>query len=296
MPNVKLQSYLQLHLIVFIWGFTAILGKLITLDALPLVWFRMLLAVIIVFIYLKIKKINFQITTKDLMILFFLGLVIALHWFTFFKAIKESNVSVTLACISTGALFASVLEPIFFKRKLILYELLFGSLVVFGLIIIFNLDSKYHYGIFLALISAFLSAFFAVINGIYVNKYDAGIITFYELLGGVIFFTIILLFNQQINASFFKVSSSDWGYLFILSSICTAYAFISSVKIMKHISPFSVMLTINLEPIYGIILALILFKESETMDSNFYIGTVIILSTIVLNGIIKYFKKDTLKN
>jgi drug/metabolite transporter (DMT)-like permease len=291
MQNDKLKSYLQLHLIVFIWGFTAILGKLITLDALPLVWFRMLLAVIIVFIYLKIKKINFQITTKDLMILFLLGLVIALHWFTFFKAIKESNVSVTLACISTGALFASVLEPIFFKRKLILYELLFGSLVVLGLIIIFNLDSKYHYGIFLALISAFLSAFFAVINGIYVNKYDAGIITFYELLGGVIFFTIILLFNQQIDASFFNVSIDDWKYLFILSSVCTAYAFISSVKIMKHISPFSVMLTINLEPIYGIILALILFKESETMDSNFYIGTVIILSTIVLNGLIKYFRK-----
>lgn len=291
MQNDKLKSYLQLHLIVFIWGFTAILGKLITLDALPLVWFRMLLAVLIVFIYLKIKKLNFQITTKDLLILFFLGLVIALHWFTFFKAIKESNVSVTLACISTGALFASVLEPIFFKRKLILYELLFGSLVVLGLIIIFNLDSKYHYGIFLALISAFLSAFFAVINGIYVNKYDAGIITFYELLGGVIFFTIILIFNQQIDASFFNVSINDWKYLFILSSVCTAYAFISSVKIMKHISPFSVMLTINLEPIYGIILALILFKESETMDSNFYIGTIIILSTIVLNGLIKYFRK-----
>jgi drug/metabolite transporter (DMT)-like permease len=196
-----------------------------------------------------------------------------------------------LACISTGALFASVLEPIFFKRKLILYELLFGSLVVLGLIIIFNLDSKYHYGIFLALISAFLSAFFAVINGIYVNKYDAGLITFYELLGGVIFFTVILLFNQQINLAFFEISPNDWFYLFILSSICTAYAFITSVKIMKHISPFSVMLTINLEPIYGIVLALILFKESETMDDNFYIGTFIILITIVLNGLIKYFKK-----
>jgi drug/metabolite transporter (DMT)-like permease len=292
MQNDKLKSYLQLHLIVFIWGFTAVLGKLITLDALLLVWYRMLLAVIIVFIYLKLMKIDFKITKKDLMIFLFLGLVIALHWFTFFKAIKESNVSVTLACISTGALFASILEPIFFKRKLILYELLFGSLVVFGLIIIFNLDSKYHLGIFLALISAFLSAFFAVINGIYVNKYDAGIITFYELLGGVLFFTLILLFNQQIDTAFFNVSINDWGYLFILSSICTAYAFISSVKIMKHISPFSVMLTINLEPIYGIILALILFKETETMDSNFYIGTIIILFTIVLNGIIKYFKKD----
>jgi drug/metabolite transporter (DMT)-like permease len=293
MQNVKLKSYLQLHLIVFIWGFTAVLGKLITLDALPLVWIRMLLAVIIVFFYLKIKKTTFQISRKDLLILFFLGLVIALHWFTFFKAIKESNVSVTLACISTGALFASVLEPIFFKRKLILYELLFGGLVVLGLIIIFKLDSKYHYGIHLSLISAFLSAFFAVINGIYVNKYDAGVITFYELLGGVIFFTIILLLNQQIDALFFDISINDWMYLFILSSICTAYAFITNVKIMKYISPFSVMLTVNLEPIYGIILALLLFKESETMDHNFYIGTVIILSTIVLNGLIKYFKKDT---
>lgn len=291
MQNDKLKSFLHLHLIVFIWGFTAILGKLISLDALPLVWFRMLLAVTIVFLYLKISKTNFNIKTKDLMVLFFLGLVIAMHWFTFFKAIKVSNVSVTLACISTGALFASVLEPIFFKRKLILYELFFGSLVVLGLVIIFNLDSKYHYGIFLALISAFLSALFAVFNGIYVKKYNPGIITFYELLGGVIFFSIILLFNNQINLDFFKISNNDWIYLFILSSICTAYAFITSVKIMKFISPFTVMLTINLEPIYGIILALLLFKETETMNQNFYIGTFIILITVILNGLIKYFKK-----
>ncbi|HLF53424.1 DMT family transporter [Flavobacterium sp.] len=291
MQNDNLKSYIHLHFIVFIWGFTAILGALISLDALPLVWYRMLLAVGFILIYIWYKKIPMKVPPKTLIGFLFMGLVIALHWFTFFKAIKESNISVTLACLSTGAFFASLLEPLFYGRKVIWYEVLFGLIVVLGLYIIFNVEGNYLYGILLALSSAFLSALFSVINGKYAKEYNPTVISFYELVGGVLFFSVFLLFTSSFDAAFFKVSASDWMYLAILSSFCTAYAFIASVKVMKFLSPYTVMLTINLEPIYGIILAVIVFQEKEKMSAAFYIGALIILSTVILNGIVKYYKK-----
>lgn len=287
MPNDKTKSYLQLHLIVFIWGFTAILGRLITLDALPLVWFRMLFAVGFIFVYIKYKKIPIKIPRRILLKFLVAGLIIALHWFTFFKAIKVSNVSITLACLSTGAFFTSLIEPIFFGKKIVWYEMFFGLIVVFGLTIIFNVEGNYIEGIVLALISAFLSASFAVINSKFVKDYDPTVISYYELAGGVLFFSIFLLFTNSFNVEFFQLTTSDFVYLLILSSVCTAYAFIASTAVMKFLSPYTVMLTINLEPIYGIVLAVLLFKDTEQMSSQFYIGAVIILITVVLNGIIK---------
>lgn len=295
MRNDSIKSYLHLHLIVFIWGFTAVLGELITLDALPLVWYRMLLAVGFVALYLWFTKKRIKVSFNLLRIFFVMGLIIALHWFTFFKAIKVSNVSVTLACLSTGAFFASFLEPVFYRRRIIWYEVLFGLIVVVGLFFIFNFEGNYLYGIILALISAFLSALFSVFNGKLATKYDSTIITFYELIGGVLFFSIYLLFSGGFDLAFFHVSNSDWIYLIILSSVCTAYAFIASVHVMRHISPYTVMLTINMEPVYGIILALIVFGEKEQMSIGFYIGTLIILSTVVLNGFVKYFDKKKIK-
>ena len=288
MQNDNLNSYLQLHLIVFIWGFTAILGELISLDALPLVWFRMSMAVGFIFLFMIYKKSKFVVPRKTLFIFFFLGLVIALHWLTFFKAIKVSNVSVTLACLSTGAFFASFLEPILYRRKVIWYEVVFGLVVIGGLYIIFNVEGDYYLGIILALISAFLSALFSVVNSKYAKMYDSTVISFYELLGGVLCFSVYLLFTNNFSQDFFILKTSDWLYLLLLSSVCTAYAFITSVKVMKFISPYTVMLTINLEPVYGIILALLIFKEKEKMSPAFYFGAVIILSTVILNGIIKY--------
>lgn len=287
MPSDNTKSYLHLHLIVFIWGFTAILGRLITLDALPLVWFRMLFAVFFIFIYIRYKKIPIQIPKKVILKFLIAGLIIALHWFTFFRAIKVSNVSITLACLSTGAFFTSLIEPIFFKKKMIWYEIFFGLIVVFGLSIIFNVEGKYTEGIILALTSAFLSASFAVINSKFVKEYDATVISYYELSGGVLFFSIILLFSNSFNADFFQLTTSDFVYLMILSSVCTAYAFIASTAVMKFLSPYTVMLTINLEPIYGIILAVLIFKDKEQMSPAFYIGAIIILITVILNGIIK---------
>ncbi len=287
MPNVKLKNYFHLHFIVFIWGFTAVLGALITLNALPLVWYRMLLAVAFVLAYIIIKKIPLIVTRKQLLLYIIAGIVIALHWVTFFKAIKVSNVSITLACMSTGAFFTALLEPFWYKRKFVWYEVVLGLTVIYGLWIIFKVDTTYTLGIVLALTSALLSSIFSLINGKLVQENRPSIISFFELLSGVIFLTFYLLLNNQINVHFFNISSSDWVYLIILASVCTAYAFIASVKVMKYISPYTVMLTINLEPVYGIALAYFILGESEKMNTNFYIGALIILSTVVANGILK---------
>jgi drug/metabolite transporter (DMT)-like permease len=287
MQDVRLKNYLHLHFIVFIWGFTAVLGALITLPAMHLVWYRMCIAVGIIVIYAAITKAPLKIPFKTLMGFLFAGVVIALHWFTFFEAIKVSNISVTLACLSTGAFFTSFLEPIFFGRKVVIYEVLFGLMVIGGLYMIFHFEGDYLNGIVLALSSAFLSASFSIINGKYAREYSPVTISFYELLGGILFFTVYFAFDGSFTKQFFEVSSKDWLWLFILGSFCTAYAFIASVHVMKYLSPYTVMLTINMEPIYGIILAIIVFDKKEQMSVWFYAGAAIILTTVILNGILK---------
>lgn len=287
MQNVSFQNYLHLHLIVFIWGFTAILGALISLDALPLVWFRMVMATLFVMAFLAIGRKGFRVDKKSMLIMLGSGLIIALHWITFFKAIKVSNVSVTLGILSTGAFFTSILEPIFYKRKFVVYELLFGLMVVAGLWVIFRVETRYMEGIWLALLSALLSSLFSLVNGKLARLHASAQITAYELLGGVLFLSAYLLATQGFHSEFFSLSASDWMYLLILASVCTAYAFIASVKVLRYLSPFTVMLTINLEPVYGILLATLIFNETEKMSPSFYLGASIILLTVVLNGLLK---------
>ena len=293
MQNDNLKSYLHLHVIVFIWGFTAILGKLISLEALDLVWYRMLFASVIMTFVVLFNKEKIKVPFNVLIGFIVSGIIIAAHWLTFYQAIKVSNVSITLACLSTGAFFASILEPIFYKRKVIWYELLFGLIVVVGLGIIFNVETKFKTGIYLAVTSAFLSALFSVINGKYAKEYDPNVISLYELSSGVFFLSIYLFFAGSFTPAFFALSINDLIWLFLLSSICTAYAFSASVKVMKFLSPFTVMLTINLEPIYGIILALLIFDDTEEMSPLFYVGALIILATVIANGIVKSYKKVT---
>lgn len=290
MQESNLKHYLHLHIIVFIWGFTAILGKLISIDAIPLVWFRMLLASIFIGLYFIIKKKTFKLDKKSLLKFFLSGIIIALHWITFFKAIKVSNVSVALVTMSTGAFFTSFIEPFFFKRRIKPIEIILGLLVIVGLSIIFSFESQYTLGVIYALISSFLSALFSVLNGLFVKKNNASIISFYQLFFGSVFITIYLLFEGSFNASFFLLQTLDWIYILILSSICTAYAFIVSVDVMKHITPYTVVLTINLEPVYAIILALLIFGESEKMNSEFYLGAFIVLFVVLLNGVLKNIK------
>lgn len=291
MLNDKLKNYLHLHVIVFIWGFTAIFGKLISLEALDLVWFRMFFAAIFIIGFLVYKKESIKVPFNILVGFIVSGIIIAAHWFTFYQAIKVSTISITLACLSTGAFFASLIEPIFYKRKVIWYEVAFGLFAVIGLFVIFKVETQYTLGIILAIISAFLSALFSVINSKYAKIYDANVISFYELSSGVLFLSLYLLATEKISVSFFKLSVEDFIWLLILASICTAYAFSASIKVMKYLSPFTVMLTVNLEPVYGIILALLFFKDSEHMNSLFYVGASIILLTVVANGIVKNRKK-----
>ena len=292
MQNDKLLNYFHLHFIVFIWGFTAVLGDLISIEAVPLVWHRMLLGSLFVLIYIIYNKGMLKVSLRSLIKFAFVGLLIALHWLAFFSAVKVSNVSITLAMMSTGAFFASFLEPIFFKRKIIAYEVIFGLIVIIGLYIIFKVESEYLSGILLALLASFLGALFSIFNGMMVKSHNATVISFYELLFGVVFITLYILFTDGFDNAFFNLSGSDWTYLIILASICTAYAFIASVHVMKWISPYTVMLTTNMEPVYGILLALLILGEKEYMSPTFYLGAIIILITVVLNGIIKTRKKD----
>jgi len=288
MLNDKLKNYLHLHFLVFIAGFTAILGELITISAVPLVWFRMAIATILIGLYVLIFKIKIKIGLKSIAKLSLAGVIIALHWITFFGAIDVSNVSITLAMFSTGAFFASLIEPLIYKRRIIWYEILFGIIVIIGVFIITQSEMKYIYGIVLGIISAFLSSLFAVLNGKFLEKYSATTISFYEFISGVAFISIFLLvFYDGFSVDFFQLSDSDYLYLFILASVCTAYAFIASVYVMRYISPYTVVLTYNLEPIYGIILAIILFPEKEKMSPQFYFGAALILAVVLINGILK---------
>jgi len=288
MQNDKLKNYLHLHFLVFIAGFTAILGKLITIDAVSLVWYRMVIATILMFLYIKIAKIDISISKKSLLKLALAGVIIALHWITFFGSIQVSNASIALAMFSTGAFFASFIEPIIYKRKIITYEIVFGLIVIIGIYLIVQSEMKYLNGMILGVISAFLSSLFAVLNGKFLEQHSATKISFYEFISGVLFISIyILIFGDGFDANYFTLKGSNWLWLFILASVCTAYAFIASVYVMRYISPYTVVLTYNLEPIYGIILALILFPETETMSTSFYIGAFIILAVVLLNGILK---------
>lgn len=289
--SLRFQNYLHLHFIILIWGFTAILGALISIEAIPLVWYRMLIATAFLFLFMLIKKKSLKVSKRTLVKFILGGIIIALHWITFFLAIKSSNVSIALIMMSTGAFFASLIEPLFFKRRVSKLELFLGLLVIFGLYIIFKIEGNFILGIIYGLISSFLSALFSVANGLYVKKNDPVIMSFYQLFFGVVFITLLLGLKGEFDTSFFQLSSNDWIYLLILGSICTAYAFSASVKVMKVLSPFTVMLSINLEPVYGIILALLIFPKKEKMPPNFYLGALIILFAVVLNGILINRKK-----
>ncbi len=290
----KLKNFLHLHFIVFIWGFTAVLGKLISIEALPLVWYRMGIASVLILLFIGIRGYSLKVSKRNLLILATAGAALALHWVTFFVAIKVSNVSIALATMSTGAFFTALLEPILYKRKLIWYEFIFGFVVILGLLLIFNVETQYAYGMGIALISAFMGVVFTLINGKLVATHKSTMISFYELTIGVILISIFLGFQGGFNRELFLVSQNDWIFIFILASLCTAYAFIGGVHVMKFITPYTVVLTLNLEPVYGIILAFFILGETEKMSPMFYIGALIILATVIANGILK--NKERLKN
>ncbi|BAO54116.1 DMT family transporter [Nonlabens marinus] len=293
MRDDRIVNYLHLHFIVFIWGFTAVLGALISIDSVPLVWWRMGMAVVLILLYMKVRGIPLQPTGSNALprkrILGFVaaGIVIALHWVTFFGAIKVSNVSVTLAMMSTGAFFTAILEPLFTPKKFVGYELIFGIVIIGALYYIFQVETEYVLGMILGLISALLSATFSIINVKWAKEHPPSTISFYELLSGVGLLSIYFLIVPSDFAPPSALSSTDWLWIGVLASVCTAYAFIASVKVMKFLSAYTIMLTINLEPVYGIILAFLILGDSEQMTPQFYIGALVIIGVIITNGIVK---------
>ncbi len=292
MQNAKLTSYLKLHLIVFIWGFTAILGALISIKADALVWYRMLFASVFLFFFMFAKRKSFRIPIRDFFILIFAGLLIAVHWIFFFKAIHISNVSVTLSVFSLGAFFASILEPLFYGRKVLWHEVFFGLIIIAGFTLILQVEINYFEGILYALASIIIGVLFTLMNGKLIEKHESSVIAFYEFLAGVFFISIYFLFENKFNIEFFFLTTNDWVLLFILSSVCTAYAFTASVKVMQKLSPYTVMLTTSLEPVYGLILAYFIIGGKEKMSFEFYIGVMLIVITVILNAVIKHYFTD----
>ena len=296
MENSLFSSHLKLHFIVLIYGFTAILGKLISLSADQLVWYRMLIAVITFYLFIRWKKTDLSITRKQFFRLFGIGFIVAIHWITFFGAIKISNISVTLGCLATVTLFTSLLEPFFFRKRINVVEVIVGLMIILGLYLIFRFETRYSLGIVVALTSAFLAGLFTVINKKMVIHQKATVISFYEMLGGLTGITIYQLISGWGNYQANLPSPIDFVYLLILGIICTAYAFAVQVDLMRHLSAYVVALTINLEPVYGIVMAFFIFGETEHMTEGFYFGTAIILTSVLGFPLYHYYlRKKSLK-
>lgn len=289
MDNTK--DHIWLHIVVFIFGSTGVLGKLITLPSDILVWYRVGIASVTLAAFLALTKISFRVTGKDLLTLFLIGGIVALHWITFFESIKQSNVSVALACFSTTTLFTSLLEPVYFKRKLRTYEVMLGVMIIAGISIIFTVQFHFIVGIALSIFSAFLASWFTVLNARIVKRVKAKVMSFYELLSAFIIICPYLIFSGNTPWHSIPVPA-DWIWLLLLGIVCTAFAFLMSIHIMRSLPPFTVSIAINLEPIYAMLLAAWIWPDSEIMDAGFYIGAVIVLSAIFLNGV---FKRRQLK-
>lgn len=295
MSNHK--DYLHLHFIVMIWGFTAILGLLIELPTVEVVFYRTLIASIGLFFVVWLRKARFRVKHEDYLIILGTGVIIAMHWVTFFLSARISNASVCLAGMATCSLWTAVIEPISMGRKIKGYEVILGIVALIGMLIIFNVAFDFLSGLLLAVLSALLSAIFSVINGKLSQKYDPYVITFYEMIGAcgaiIIFFPF---YSFYINGGLrLSGSVTDFIYLIALALFCTVYAYSISVELMKRLSVFAINLTVNLEPVYGILLALIVFGEREEMSSGFYLGTGIILISVLAYPILnKRFKQKAL--
>ncbi len=287
MQKNKIKDQIQLHFIVLIWGFTAILVALIPLEAIPLVWFRVMIASFTIFIFAKFQKIDLKIDKLTFVKFFIGGVIIALHWATFFNAIKVSTISITLVTMSSSAIFVVLLQPIFGIEKIKIYELVLASIAIFGFIVIFKVEQLYVKGILYALVSSFLLAIFSIYNNKLTMKHKAIHISFYELLSAFLFLTVLLFFSGTFSSVAIKMSNYEILFLIILSTVATAYPFVIATDLLKKMGSFTLLLTNNLEPVYGIILALIIFGDKERMSTQFYIGAFIVFCSVVINSVLK---------
>lgn len=274
---------LQLHAAVFLWGFTGILGKLITLSEGWLVWYRMILTTLILLAILQFKKSLRLPPNKTLLQLVGTGAIIALHWVCFFGSIKYANVSVALVCLSSAGLFTALLEPVMRKTNFRPVELAIGTLGVLGIYLIFHFDVQYRTGIMLGIISTLLSTIFSIINKQLVATVKADTMMLYELGGGALFLTLCLPFFEMVAQPSFQIPTGmDWFWLIILSGICTVFAMYLSLQALRHVSAFTQNIALNLEPVYTILIAFLLFDEANLLGWSFYVGFSLIVLSVVL--------------
>jgi drug/metabolite transporter (DMT)-like permease len=252
-----------------------------------LVWFRIAFTLFIITAYILSTKKSLKISWPDLLKLAGIGIIIAIHWLCFYGAIKVSNVSVTMAAFSTGTLFTSLTEPIFFKRKIIGYEIVIGLIIIAAILLIFSVETLYWEGIVLGILAALTSSLFSVMNGLMIKRVSSTVISYVELWFGLIGLSVYLLITGGFTGEFFTLNNNDILGLVLLAGICTAFPFIASVNLMKHLSPYTITLTVNLETVYGIILAIFIYHENKELSLTFYLGVVIILFAVFFNAWLK---------
>ena len=289
--NTENKAYLQLHLAVFLFGFTAILGDLIQLSATRIVWWRVMLTSISLLFLINVRHLFQVLSVKTILLFMGIGGIVGLHWITFYGAIKLSNASVTLVCFATTSLFTALIEPIVFKQPIKISELGLGALVIPGMaLIVNNLDGGLLIGILVGLFSAFLAALFSTLNKKYIQKTGEMNITFIELTSAFLLISLalpVLHWTQIDQSPIIPPTLLDWGYLLILSLVCTTFAYVLALKALKYISAFATNLTYNMEPIYGILLAGLILQEHKELTPRFYLGVIIILSAVFAYPILR---------
>jgi drug/metabolite transporter (DMT)-like permease len=278
---------LHLHVIILLWGFTPILGKLISFGAMDLVWYRLFISLLSLLVFMAYKKQGLILSIQSVGKLLLIGCVVGLHWYFFYHAIKVSNVSVAMAGFSTITLFASLLQPLLLKKHFFWGDFIYGIILVVGLGIIFKFETNQIAGLIYGILAALTAAFFGVYNAKLIQQHGAYKITFYEFLGALLFITAIKFFSSSNTFNLPDLNLSDGIYLIILSVFCTTLAFTWSVEILKHFTPLTVIITNNLEPVYGIAFSLLLFGDTEYMSGGFYIGALIILASVFTYPVIK---------
>ena len=284
------KDLIELHFLVLLWGFTAVLGLLIEIPSVEITFFRTFISFVVIGLGLLIAGRELKVEWSALPRLFFVGFLFAAHWILFFLAAKVSNASLCLAGMATTALWSSLLEPLFGKKRISKLEMMLSLVALVGISIVFKVEFDRALGLFLAMGAALLASVFTIANKNLVGKHEPFKIMFYEMLGATIAITLFLPIYKIFMTNgvlHLNPSLSDWAYLMILGVICTVYAYTMSVKLLKRISAFTVNFTINLEPVYGIVLAVIILGDSERMDTGFYLGTLLILFSVILYPILK---------
>ena len=280
------EAFVKLHLSVLLAGCTGVFGKLITLNEFMLVWYRLLFAVMLFYVVLRIFGSFKKVSRKDILKIGLVGTLLALHWVFFYASIKFSNVSIGVVCLSLMSFFTAIFEPMINRRRISCKEIAFSLIAVAGIVLIFHFDTRYRTGVILGIISSALASMFTIINKKVSVNYSSGTMLLYEMGGGFIGLTILMpLYSYYFNTDFVIPGTTDLCYLLALASVCTVCLYILQIQVLKVISAFTVNLSYNLEPIYSIILAMILFDEGHFLNRSFYIGLLLILFSVVLQSI-----------